>query len=120
MLTTMPLPIQSIPSSRELLPLTLGALPEPDEATGCDGSSGPEYFGYEGHAPIPAALQQLSIGEETAFLTGQSPSIHDGHNPALYTDALEICNTDWLGRTKAMTDNASWGIRANSQTGGGC
>ena len=72
------------------------------QATSCNGSSGPEHFGFERHIPTIAALQQLSIGEETIFLTGESESLHP-RPTYVYTDALEICNTDWLGRTKTMT-----------------
>lgn len=68
------------------------------QATG----SGPECFGFERHIPTTATLQQLSIREETTFLTGQSESLHP-QPTYVYTDALEICNTDWLGRTKTMT-----------------
>ena len=70
--------------------------------------------------PTIAALQQLSIREEIAFLTGWSESLHPP-STYIHTDVLEICNTDWLGRTKTMTGQSPPSdIRANSQSGGGC
>lgn len=80
MLTTVSLPNTKLPQLQRAIPYntTKGKSARARQVTSCDGSSGPEHFGFEGHIPTIAALQQLSIGERKSLfsLASQNPSIH--------------------------------------------
>lgn len=62
-------------------------------------------------------LCSSSPSERKPLSSLASPPLHPWA-PCVYTNALEMCNTDWLGRTKDRA--VSCGMRANSETGGGC
>lgn len=88
-----------LPSSRELWP-TIENSDKARQAMSCSGNW--IFWLWKSSSYHIPALQQLSLGEESTFLSGQFKYLHP-HPTYVHTDSLEICNTGWLGRTKTMT-----------------